>query len=532
MSLHCENIVKTYGGKDVLHDVTLDLQPGKIYGLIGRNGAGKTTLLSILSAQNPATRGSVTLDGEPVWEHRQSLAKICFSRELSANAESGLAAMKAKEYLRIAATYYEDWDKALEARLVKLFDLNVKKKLGKMSKGMLSMITIVVALCSKAPYTFLDEPVAGLDVVAREQFYKLLLEEYSSSGRTFVVSTHIIEEAADVLEEVVILHEGKILLKENTQTFVDSAVHVSGKAEEVDAATAGLEVHHPETIGRSKGVTVFLKPGQAVDESRDVSVQPASSNGLSWLCAERRKPGHETESEILDPVHLGVRRAGTGCGGGIGCAGHIRRGGTGLQNLRHKGTLFPVHWRSFLHPCGQHRHRSSVRTPPAVHGGDAAKRAAWVPLLPAADHHGNYGTVCPCLAHCAGRGILHRPAQYPHHCVRAADRFRFGKHHGDPVYPLEMGGHRIDYRSLRPRRRHNGLCRRVHAGQFLHGEDGGAGGTFNVHALVAGGGGGWFAGGGSGVSMDAPAAAGGKTVMGERSWIFLYGIGRSTAAAC
>ena len=287
MSLHCENIVKTYGGKDVLHDVTLDLKPGKIYGLIGRNGAGKTTLLSILSAQNPATRGTVTLDGEPVWEHRKSLSKICFSRELNANAESGIAAMKAKEYLRIASTYYEDWDKALEERLVKLFDLNLKKKFGKMNKGMLSMITIIVALCSKAPYTFLDEPVAGLDVVAREQFYKLLLEEYSSSGRTFVVSTHIIEEAADVLEEVVILHEGKILIEADTQAFVDSAVHVSGKIEEVDAAVAGLEVHHTETVGRSKGVTVFLKSGQKVDESRDVSVQPVSlQRAFVALCGE------------------------------------------------------------------------------------------------------------------------------------------------------------------------------------------------------------------------------------------------------
>lgn len=287
MSLHCENIVKTYGGKDVLHGVTLDLQPGKIYGLIGRNGAGKTTLLSILSAQNPATKGTVTLDGEPVWERRSSLAKICFSRELNANAESGIAAMKAKEYLRIASTYYEGWDKDLEERLVKLFDLNLKKKFGKMNKGMLSMITIIVALCSKAPYTFLDEPVAGLDVVAREQFYKLLLEEYSNSGRTFVVSTHIIEEAADVLEEVVILHEGKILLEENTQAFVDSAVHVSGKIEEVDAAVAGLEVHHTETVGRSKGVTVFLKPGQKVDESRDVSVQPVSlQRAFVALCGE------------------------------------------------------------------------------------------------------------------------------------------------------------------------------------------------------------------------------------------------------
>lgn len=287
MSLHCENIVKTYSGKNVLQNVTLDLQPGKIYGLIGRNGAGKTTLLSILSAQNPASKGTVTLDGEPVWERRESLAKICFSRELNANAESSLGAMKAKEYLRIASTYYEDWDKALEERLVKLFGLNVKKKFGKMNKGLLSMITIIVALCSKAPYTFLDEPVAGLDVVAREQFYKLLLEEYTTSGRTFVVSTHIIEEAADVLEKVIILHEGRVLLEADTQAFVDSAVHVSGKAEEVDAAVAGLEAHHPETVGRSKGVTVFLRPGQSVDESYDVSVQPVSlQRAFVALCGE------------------------------------------------------------------------------------------------------------------------------------------------------------------------------------------------------------------------------------------------------
>ncbi len=290
MSLHCEHIVKTYSGKDVLREVTLDIQPGKIYGLIGRNGAGKTTLLSILTAQNPATRGSVTLDGEPVWENRRSLEKLCFSRELNATAESGLSSMKAKEYLRIASTYYENWDRELEERLVKLFNLNLKKKFAKMNKGMLSMVTIVVALCSKAPYTFLDEPVAGLDVVAREQFYKLLLEEYAGSGRTFVVSTHIIEEAADVLEEVIILHEGRVLIEADTQAFVDSAVHVSGKIEEVDAATAGLEVHHPETVGRSKGVTVFLKPGEQVDESRDVSIQPVNlQRAFVALCGEEEK---------------------------------------------------------------------------------------------------------------------------------------------------------------------------------------------------------------------------------------------------
>lgn len=287
MKLICENITKVYGGREVLQDVSLTLEEGKIYGLIGRNGAGKTTLLSILTAQNPATRGSVSLDGAPVWENRQSLDKLCFSRELNPTAESGLSAMKVKEYLRIASTYYTGWDKEMEKRLVELFKLDVKKRLGKLSKGMLSMVTIIVALCSKAPFTLLDEPVAGLDVVAREQFYKLLLEEYTQSGRTFVVSTHIIEEAADVLEEVIIIHEGRIVVKSNTQDFVDSACYVSGRIEDVDAATRGLEVHQSEIVGRSKGVTVFLKPGQAVDESHDVTVQPVNlQKAFVALCGE------------------------------------------------------------------------------------------------------------------------------------------------------------------------------------------------------------------------------------------------------
>ncbi len=287
MSLTCDAITKTYSGRDVLQGISLDLQPGKIYGLIGRNGAGKTTLLSILTAQNPASRGTVLLDGQPVWENRRVLEKLCFSRELNANAESGLTAMKPKEYLRIAATYYVNWDKELEKRLIGLFRLDVKKKMGRLSKGMLSMVTIIVALCSKAPYTFLDEPVAGLDVVAREQFYKLLLEEYAATKRTFVISTHIIEEAANVLEDIIILHEGKIIAEGNTQEFVDSARHVSGKAEDVDAAVKSLEVHHTETVGRSKGVTVFLKPGQTVDESFDVSVQAVNlQQAFVALCGE------------------------------------------------------------------------------------------------------------------------------------------------------------------------------------------------------------------------------------------------------
>ena len=196
----CENLTKAYGKKTVLENLNLTLESGKIYGLIGRNGAGKTTMLSIMSNQNPATGGKVTLDGENIWENRKALDRICFSRELNISAESGLAAYTVKKYLDTAACYFAHWDKEMAKRLMELFELKPKTKLNKLSKGMLSMVTIIVALASKAEFTFLDEPVAGLDVVAREQFYKLLLDEYTESGRTFVISTHIIEEAADVME--------------------------------------------------------------------------------------------------------------------------------------------------------------------------------------------------------------------------------------------------------------------------------------------------------------------------------------------
>lgn len=278
--LICNDIVKTYGKKEVLHNIDLEIEPGKIYGLIGRNGAGKTTLLSILTAQNPATRGTVTYNGMPVWENQEALDHLCFSRELNPLIGWGSNNLKAKEYLKTAAIYYPKWDKALADRLVKDFELDVKKRICKMSKGMMSMVTIIIALASKADITILDEPVAGLDVVARDNFYKELLADYAETGRTFVISTHIIEEAADLFEETIILKDGSLLLKENTQDLLDRVFHISGKAEDVDAACAGLHVYHPESLGRSKGVTVLLEPGQTPPEGFDVSIQPVSLQNL------------------------------------------------------------------------------------------------------------------------------------------------------------------------------------------------------------------------------------------------------------
>lgn len=274
--LVCKNVHKNYKKTEVLKGLDLVLEKGKIYGLIGRNGAGKTTLLSLMAGQNPATSGEITLDGTAVWENQEIMDKICFSREINPLSNLGMGTYKIKDYLKMASIYMPNWDQAYAEELLKIFELDKKKRLNKLSKGMLSMVTITVALASKAEYTFMDEPVAGVDVVMRDQFYRVLLEEFAESGRTFVISTHIIEEAADVFEEVIMLDGGKILLKENTQDLLDRARHISGKAEAVDKFIEGYETYRPEKLGRSKGVTVLLKQGESLESNEDISVQPMS----------------------------------------------------------------------------------------------------------------------------------------------------------------------------------------------------------------------------------------------------------------
>ncbi len=286
-NLICKNLCKSYKDKEVLKDVNLTLEPGKIYGLIGRNGVGKTTLLSLISAQSTVTSGEVTLGNEPVWENPNALQHICFSRELGMSVSTGTGAMKVKQYLKAAKMFYPNWDEEMAQKLIKLFELDMKKQIAKLSKGMASMITIIVALASKAPYTFLDEPVAGLDVVARDMFYRLLIEEYTESGRTFVISTHIIEEAADVFEEVIIVKNHGIFLKEHTDALLERARHISGRADVIDTVTQDMHTYHEENIGRSKGVTVLLEPGQKISSNDEITVQKVSLQNLFVaLCGE------------------------------------------------------------------------------------------------------------------------------------------------------------------------------------------------------------------------------------------------------
>ena len=291
--LQARGLCKSYKDKQVLKNLDITIEPGKIYGLIGRNGAGKTTLLGILTAQNTHDSGEVTYGGQPVWENAEALRDLCFSRELQTTLFYGQNNLKVRHYLQAGATFYPRWDEEYARRLMKEFGLEEKKRVCQLSKGQLSMVTILIALASNAPITILDEPVAGLDVVARERFYQLLLDDYARTNRTFVISTHIIEEAASVFERVLILDDGRIIENEETEELVDQFRYVSGAAEEVDRVCEGMTVVHQRTMGRRKTAAVRDTAGRRaadLEGTGDVDVSPLNlQNVFVALC------GHDAE---------------------------------------------------------------------------------------------------------------------------------------------------------------------------------------------------------------------------------------------
>ena len=275
-----KNICKQYGKQEVLKNLDITIKSGCIYGLIGRNGVGKTTLLGILTGQNKANSGEITLDGEQVWENKKALSQICFSRELQKATQAFQTGYKVNAYLKMAEMYYPNWDKEYAKKLVAHFKLDEKKHIYKISKGQSSMVSIIVALASRSPITILDEPTAGLDIVARDNFYKLLLKDFEENQRTFILSTHIIDEASSIFERVLILDDGKIIEDKDTLELVGE-FRTLATSEDISAIIGNnqVEILNEKTFGKHKIYTlrasedVFARLEENGAELEEISLQ-------------------------------------------------------------------------------------------------------------------------------------------------------------------------------------------------------------------------------------------------------------------
>ncbi|MEV4776731.1 ABC transporter ATP-binding protein [Microbacterium sp. LWH12-1.2] len=251
--IEVHNLTKRYKNKRALDNVSLTVEGGAIYGLLGRNGAGKTTLMSILTAQNFASEGSVRVFGEHPYENTHVLSRLCFVRESQKYPEDATP----KVALRSAALFFPNWDQDLADQLIEDFQLPMKQRIKKLSRGQLSAVGVIIGLASRAEITFFDEPYLGLDAVARQIFYDRLLADYSEHPRTIILSSHLIDEVSNLIEKVIVIDNGRIILDEDTDAVRDRAVTIVGEAAKVDAWTTGREVLHRESLGRVASVTIL-----------------------------------------------------------------------------------------------------------------------------------------------------------------------------------------------------------------------------------------------------------------------------------
>lgn len=251
---------KSFGRKDILHGLDFDIPEGSIVGLLGRNGAGKTTALSILSGQDAATAGEVSVLGRRPFEDPTTASRLCFARENQKYPES----FKAAHVLKAAPWFFEHWDQGFAERLVRMFRLPVETKIQKLSRGQLSAVAIVVGLAARAPLTFFDEPYLGLDATARQLFYDVMLQDYLEHPRTIVMSTHLIDEAADLLEKVLVIDDGRILMDADADTARSAAFSLSGPAAAVGQVSAGWTALHQRRIGGLASRTLAGQPDEAL----------------------------------------------------------------------------------------------------------------------------------------------------------------------------------------------------------------------------------------------------------------------------
>lgn len=252
-------VSKNFGITKALQEVNITFEEHKIYGLLGRNGAGKSTLLNVINNRLFADTGQVMLNGEAVRENDAVLQHMYLMNEQMLYPSG----MKIKEAFRWSKSFYPQFDTDYALNLAKQFGLDIKKAVKELSTGYASIFKNIIALSVNVPFVLLDEPVLGLDANHRELFYKILIEKYAKEPFTAVISTHIIEEVSGVVEDIVIIKEGRIIRSESRESLLAGGYTVSGKAGDVDSFVIGRDVIGMDVLGGLRTAYIMGTPDKS-----------------------------------------------------------------------------------------------------------------------------------------------------------------------------------------------------------------------------------------------------------------------------
>ena len=263
-AIQIKDVVKRYNNVNALDRVSISFEYGKIYGFLGRNGAGKSTLINIISNRIFADEGEILIDGLRAKENMEVHEKIFCMSEMDLYDTS----LKVIEHFKWIDRFYDNFDLDQARQIAEKFDLDINKRYKALSKGYQSIFKLTIALSLHVPYVVFDEPVLGLDANHRELFYELLLQDYENYQRTIIIATHLIEEVANIIEEVVLIDKGRVLLQETVETLMNKGYCISGLAGEVDDYCKDKNVIGYDELGNLKLAYILGEKEQLPKNSR------------------------------------------------------------------------------------------------------------------------------------------------------------------------------------------------------------------------------------------------------------------------
>ena len=197
----------SYGGFPVLKNITMNLEEGRIYGLLGENGVGKTTLLTLISGLKKPLTGSIDTDGHNPYEREPSF----LSDQYYLSDEVAAVNMKAIDYAVNYGRFWENFDLAKFNEVMQILENDPQKKMTTMSFGQLKKTYIAFALACNTKYLFMDEPTNGLDIPSKAQFRKAVMK-YTREDSIILISTHQVRDLENIIDPIIILDRQEVLL--------------------------------------------------------------------------------------------------------------------------------------------------------------------------------------------------------------------------------------------------------------------------------------------------------------------------------
>lgn len=210
--IEIKGLTKSYLNKKALNNVDLNLEKGKIIGILGPNGSGKTTMIKIITGILRESKGDVLIDGKRPGVYTKSIVSYLPDRNFL------YSWMNIQDAIGFYKDFYKDFDENKAYDLLKFMKLDRNAKINSLSKGMTEKLNLTLVLSRKAKVYILDEPIAGVDPVARDQILNAIIDNYDKES-TMLITTHLVRDMENIFDDVVFLRDGEIYLTGNAETL-------------------------------------------------------------------------------------------------------------------------------------------------------------------------------------------------------------------------------------------------------------------------------------------------------------------------